>query len=83
MVERPARLTGFETDGFTVDIPQPGTYRVRIRATPYWKVERGSACVGRTGDGWTEVSTDVPGEVEVRARFSPGARLADDPDCRT
>ena len=82
MVERPARLTGFETDGFTVDLPRPGTFRVRIRATPYWRVESGSGCVGRTEDGWTEVSTDTPGELEVRARFSPGARFSDGPDCR-
>ena len=46
MVERPARLTGFETDGFTLEIPQPGTYRVRIRATPYWKVEALPAWAG-------------------------------------
>jgi hypothetical protein len=83
MVERPARLTGFETDRFTLEVPRAGTYRVRIRATPYWSVERGSGCVGRTEDGWTEVSTSARGEVEVRARFNPGARFADGPDCRT
>jgi len=81
MVEPPARMTGFETDGFSLEIPQPGTYRVRIRATSYWRIESGVGCVGRTDDGWTEVSTSTPGEVEVRARFSPGARFTDGPDC--
>jgi len=74
-------MTGFETDGFSLEIPQPGTYRVRIRATSYWRIESGVGCVGRTDDGWTEVSTSTPGEVEVRARFSPGARFTDGPDC--
>jgi hypothetical protein len=81
MVERPARMTGLEADGFTLEIPRAGSYRVRIRATPYWRVESGTGCVGRTEDDWTQVSTTVPGEVEVRARFSPGARLGDGPHC--
>jgi hypothetical protein len=81
MVDRPARLTALETDGFAVDIPRAGSYRVRIRSTPYWRVESGTGCVGSTDDGWTEVSVSTPGEVKVRARFSPGARFRNDPHC--
>lgn len=82
MVERPARMTSLEVDGFTLEIPRPGTYLVRVRATPYWRVERGTACVGRTADGWTEVEASTPGEVEIRADFRPGARFSSAPDCR-
>jgi hypothetical protein len=81
MVERPGRLSALETDGFTLELPRPGPYLVRIRATPYWRVESGSACIGRTADGWTEVSATEPGQVEVRARFRPGARITGSPDC--
>ncbi len=81
MVERPARMTSLEVDGFSLDIPRAGSYLVRVRATPYWKVVEGSGCVGRTADGWTEVSTRRPGELEIRARFSPGARFGDGPHC--
>jgi hypothetical protein len=82
MVERPARMTALDVDGFTLAIPRAGTYLVRVRATPYWTVVRGSGCVDRTPGGWTEVSTRAAGEVEVRADFSPGARFGDGPDCR-
>lgn len=81
MVERPARMTSLEVDGFGVEIPRPGSYLVRVRATPYWEVVEGSGCVARTEDGWTEVSAGRPGRLEVRARFSPGARFGDGPHC--
>ncbi|MEX1220298.1 MAG: hypothetical protein WEB05_07905 [Solirubrobacterales bacterium] len=81
LVQPPARMSSFEADGFSLDIPRPGTYLVRIRATPYWTVESGSGCVGRRKDGWTEVSTTTPGTVEVRARFSPVARFRDGSNC--
>jgi hypothetical protein len=81
MVERPGRMTSLETDGFILELPRAGTYLVRVRATPYWTVESGSACVGATADGWTEVSAAGPGRVEVRARFGPAARLSEGRDC--
>ena len=56
MVERPARMTGLEADGFTLEIPRAGSYRVRIRATPYWRVESGTGCVGRTDEVWSQVA---------------------------
>jgi len=77
MVERPARLTGFTTDGFTVASPQAGTFRVRIRSTPYWTVKAGVGCVNSTRTGWTRVTLKRPGFLEVVADFSPGARFSD------
>ncbi|MBK8294152.1 MAG: hypothetical protein IPK93_05000 [Solirubrobacterales bacterium] len=77
MVERPAALTGFSTDGFTVTSPRAGTFRVRIRSNPYWKVKAGVGCVNSTEAGWTRVTLKRPGSLEVEADFSPGARFGD------
>ncbi|MBN8866662.1 MAG: hypothetical protein J0H98_03830 [Solirubrobacterales bacterium] len=82
MVARPARLTALDTNGFTVSSPVPGSYVVRIRSTPYWRVKGGAGCVWTTGTDWTRVSLDHPGSVRVDADFSPGARFGADRDCR-
>jgi len=81
MVERPARLTGLSADGFVVTMPQPGSFTVRVRWTPYWRVVAGEGCLSEAADGWTRLSSNSPGEVRVRARFSPGARFGQRPDC--
>ncbi|MGK2956498.1 MAG: hypothetical protein ACSLFI_12620 [Solirubrobacterales bacterium] len=77
MVQRPARLTAFTTDGFTVRSGKAGTFTVRIRSTPYWTVKAGQGCVDSTENGWTEVFLRRPGSLEVGADFSPGARFGD------
>ncbi|MBK5110155.1 MAG: hypothetical protein JJE10_02165 [Thermoleophilia bacterium] len=82
MVERPGRLTHFNTDGFTVTAPRAGVFEVRIRNTPYWKVVGGFGCVAGTPEGWTRVSMKGPGSIRVRADFSPGARFGRDRNCR-
>jgi hypothetical protein len=46
----------------TVDAP--GTYRVRIRWSPYWHASTG--CVSRTPDGLTKITTHEAGLVELR-----------------
>ena len=46
----------------TVD--EPGTYRVRIRWSPYWHASAG--CVSRTPDGLTKITTKETGLVELR-----------------
>ncbi len=77
MVQEPARLTDLTTDGFTVTSPEPGTFTVRIRSTPYWTVRAGRGCVDSTAQGWTEVLLRGPGSIRVEADFSPGARFGD------
>ena len=42
----------------------PGTYRVRIRWSPYWHSSTG--CVSRTLDGLTKITTHETGLVELR-----------------
>lgn len=82
MVTRPARLTELDTDGFTVAAPISGSFEVRIRSTPYWKVKGGLGCVEAGRGDWTRVTLDRPGQLKVAADFSPGARFGSDRDCR-
>jgi hypothetical protein len=82
MVERPANLSEFSADAFAVSAPVAGSFRVRVRWTPYWRVSAGAGCVSRSFGGWTLVEASRPGTVEVEARFSPGARFSDGPHCR-
>lgn len=82
LVERPARMTGFSADGFVVATPRSGSFKVRVRWTPYWQVIAGTGCVSQTADGWTRLSSNRADSVEVEAQFSPGARFGDGPNCR-
>ncbi len=75
------RLIEFDTDGFTVASPEAGTFTVRIRATPYWKVTGGRGCVSETEHNWTQVYLPNPGKIKVTADFSPGARFGKDLSC--
>jgi len=42
----------------------PGSYRVRIRWSPYWHASTG--CVSRTADGLTSITTHETGLIELR-----------------
>jgi hypothetical protein len=45
-------------------VDAPGTYRVRIRWSPYWHSSTG--CVSRTADGLTKITTHETGLIELR-----------------
>jgi hypothetical protein len=45
-------------------VTRPGSYRVRIRWSPYW--HSSSGCVSRTPDGLTRITTQETGLVELR-----------------
>jgi hypothetical protein len=51
---------------FVVD--KPGTYRVALRWSPYWRSYQG--CVGRTKDGMVRVTTAQAGLVDLDFRLS-------------
>ncbi len=82
MVDRPARLFRLGTDGFSVAAPVAGSYLVRIRSNPYWRVNGGLGCVEPGPGDWTQVTMDRPGILQVTADFSPGARFGSARDCR-
>ena len=69
LVRGPARMAAVRPESFTLAFDRPGAAHVRIRYTPYWRVEGGSACVGEDGD-WTLVRADRPGKVRISTRFS-------------
>lgn len=81
MVEPPARLTGFGTDTFSVRSPRPGTFRVAIRWSPWWRVESGSGCVTEGPDEFIRVEFDRPGTITVKADFRPLVRFERGPRC--
>ncbi|MDQ2621820.1 MAG: DUF1624 domain-containing protein [Actinomycetota bacterium] len=82
MADPPARLTSLTTNGFTVTSPVAGDFLVRIRQSPYFRVAEGAGCVGPDDGGWSRVSFEVPGELEIESRFSPGARFGGHERCR-
>ncbi|MGN6796538.1 MAG: hypothetical protein ACTHKS_00150 [Gaiellaceae bacterium] len=45
-------------------VGSPGTYRVRLRWSPYW--HSSSGCVSRTSDGLTKITTHETGLLELR-----------------
>jgi hypothetical protein len=49
----------------TLDVKEPGTYRLRLRYTPYWQVERGSACAEPREPFGTDLRVDRPGVVRL------------------
>jgi hypothetical protein len=50
------------------EVDAPGTYRVRVRWSPYWQSSVG--CVARTKDGLTRITTPEAGLVELRFQIS-------------
>jgi hypothetical protein len=66
----PGELTGMDDDGFTLNATHPGTFLLRVRYTPYWKITFGLGTVSETPDGWTQVSTDRRGEIAIDAEFT-------------
>jgi hypothetical protein len=50
-----------------------GSYRLRIRYTPYWRVERGSLCLARAADGMTRIVARAPGRFELAVDSRPWA----------
>jgi hypothetical protein len=69
----PGELTAMDDDGFTLQATHPGAFLVRVRYTPYWKITSGRGTVTESQGGWTEVSTELPGEVSIDAEFSLAA----------
>jgi hypothetical protein len=69
-----AKLTWLGPESFVLRVSKPGSFVVRVRATPYWRIA-GPGCVGRAGQ-WTLVRAPAPGRVRVVTRFSPARALA-------
>jgi hypothetical protein len=54
-------------------VDAPGSYRVKVRWSPYWRASSG--CVSKTHDGMTRLSVPHAGLVELGFRLSVGRSL--------
>jgi hypothetical protein len=64
-----ARVTALAPDTIRLDVPRPGRYLVRVRFTPYWRIDAQGGCVAPAGD-WIRIRTLERGPVVVHAHFS-------------
>lgn len=75
------------SDNITLRVREPGTYRLRLRYTPYWTVERGSACAEPREPFGTDLRVERPGIVrlgfDVRLGTFVGAVLGSRGGCAT
>ena len=69
----------------TLRVARPGTYRLRLRYTPYWRVETGQACAEPREPWGTDLRVTSPGIVrlsfDVRLGTFVGAVLGSDGGC--
>ena len=67
-----AQVSELQPDRFSVWVPGPGEYAIRMRYTPYFEVTAGQACLERDGDVSTQLVTeaDRPQSIEVDTRIS-------------
>lgn len=81
-----ARITRLGSDSLTLAVARPGTVRLRMHWTPYWRVASGDACVqpyvvGDGGEDQTELRVRRAGEVRLVTTFSLGRIGATTPRC--
>lgn len=70
LAQPPSVLTSVGHDSFTLRAPRAGTYLVRIRFTPYWRVSAGRGCVSEGPEGFTDVRARAAESVHVTIGFS-------------
>jgi hypothetical protein len=56
-------VVGFQPQQLVVALPARGTYRVRVRWSPFWRTSSG--CVSRRPDGMTQLTVSDPGFVDL------------------
>jgi hypothetical protein len=60
--------TAMHPDQVDLHVDRPGSALVRVRFTPYWRLD-GPGCVERAGD-WTRITAQTPGDVRLVTTFS-------------
>jgi hypothetical protein len=76
----PAKLLALGPNSATLVARAPGTVRVRVRFSPYWKLGQGSGCVAPDGQ-FTKLTLNRPGPVKLVISFSFTRIGADSPRC--
>jgi hypothetical protein len=80
IVQAPAVLQRLTAGSLTIRVPRPGTYEVRVRFTPYWRLSAGAGCVAPDGS-WTELTVRRAEEVRLSTSFSLTRIGATSPRC--
>jgi hypothetical protein len=75
-----ARVTRMDADAVDLDVPRAGSYRIRVRWTPYWEVRETAGCVAPDGD-WIRVRATHGGTWHLRIGFSLSRVHATDARC--
>ncbi|MDP9344235.1 MAG: hypothetical protein M3P44_00660 [Actinomycetota bacterium] len=68
-----ARVLSLTQDGIAVALAGPGTYRLAVRYTPYWRPSTG--CVSRAADGMTFLTVGQGGRARIDFSWSSGRAL--------
>lgn len=66
-------VIAIDSSTVTLQARRAGTYRLRLRYTPYWRVEEGSACVAPREPWATELRVLAPGRITLRFRVGVGS----------
>ncbi len=82
LAEPPGVLTQLGNDSFTLAVPHPGRYLVRVRFTPYWSLSAGHGCVSEAPGSWTALQAPRAGSLHVVIDFSLGRVLSSSSRCR-
>jgi hypothetical protein len=82
LAQPPSTLLRLGDDSFALGAPSAGTFVVRVRFTPYWKLLSGHGCVQRGPEGWTQVRARAPGTLRVGIGFSLVRVFDRGPRCR-
>jgi hypothetical protein len=81
LAEAPAALTRLTNDSFTLSTPIAGSFTVRVRYTPYWRIAGSPGCVRRAGGDWTQLRAPRPGSFHVVVDFSLARVVEHGPRC--
>lgn len=82
LAQAPAQTLQIGADSFTLDVPRPGNYEVRLHWTPYWALASPAAgCVSAAPGGFTEVQARTPGRIRVEIQFALDRVFSHGPRC--
>lgn len=82
LAQPPAVIQSMGSDSFTLMVPHPGLFTVRVRYTPYWALESSSGCVQRGPGDWTTVDSRKAGLIHIGIDFSLQRVFTHGPRCR-
>lgn len=73
---RDIAVVAVRAQSLTLRAKRPGSYRLSVRYTPYWRVVRGAACVRPLSPWGTELVVDAPGIVRLNFGVRPSTLVA-------